>query len=223
MICKTQTNHTVWQAALFCLYFCSSFVVDGNAAAATTTTANSKPKQAATDSLHRMLWIKSLLPITICASLVFVRIPFPTVQDELHFWLSIMAAVAMAIVALWLQDQNRAAEACMYALIVLADAVYRTPENPYASILCILFAIDQWQKVMQKFCFLSLEPSNPHGTAGSNNMHVDNMDLLLSTVYMCLTIELGLVPQFNQQEDWPIYAGIGAFATFAAAWYRSTN
>ena len=119
---------------------------------------------------------------------------------QLHFWASI--GVAWGMVALKKQD------ACVFALAALADAIYRTPENPYAAILCMMLSIRQWSVVMR------LAATTSRGSAA---------DLIVTTLYLCLTIDTGLVPQFTHPEDWPIYGGAAVYVAFAAAWYKAAN
>jgi len=145
-------------------------------------------------------------PLTMGGAFVFLKIPFPTVQDEFHFWLSMLSLLMMSLLSVATKDQSRAAEACMYALVVLADAVYRTPENPYAGIVCLIFAIRQWQRALKLF----------HSSAWL----LDATEFVLTTCYASITVELGWVPQLKEPEHWPIYGAAGTYAAFAMALYK---
>ena len=131
-----------------------------------------------------------------------MKVPFYTVEDELHFWASVAVAWAMAAA--------QKGDACVFALAALADAIYRTPENPYAVILCTMLAIRQWTFVMRI-------------VAKASRGWQDAADLVVTTLYLCLTLDTGLMPQFTHPEDWPIYGGAGAYVAFAAAWYKYTQ
>ena len=120
-------------------------------------------------------------------------IPFLTIEDETHFWVS----VAGTVLAL----ASRSPDACICMLGTIADALYRSPETPYASIFVAVLAVRTWQKIR----------------AGSAANIWKHLDLFFTILYLCLTAEIGLVPQFADREDWPIYGGVGAFATFLIA------
>jgi hypothetical protein len=102
-------------------------------------------------------------------------------------------------------------DVCIFMLGTIADALYRSPETPYASIFVVVLAVRAWQKVYT-VCFAA-KPQTSAITIG-----LWHVDLLFAVAYMCLTAEVGLVPQFADREDWPIYAGVGTFVTFLAAW-----
>jgi hypothetical protein len=142
--------------------------------------------------------------VTLAAALCFVRVPFfPTPSDAVHLGVSL----AMTAYAAY-NDQN-AADVCMYALVSLSDAIYRTPETPYASIICLLLAISLWTRAITMT-----------GVAKSTNEKVDFMCAMLYTVF---TAEAAMVPQFDHPEDWPIYGGTAVYVTFAIAWLQHTS
>lgn len=145
------------------------------------------------------------LSATLAAALCFVKVPiFPTQSDEVHFW----ASLAMAAFAAFYNESDT--DVCMFALISLADAVYRTPETPYAAIICVLLAIRTWNKVM--------------AAAAAGEITVwRKIDLLSVMMYTLFTAETAMVPQFEHQEDWPIYGGTAAYVTFAVAAMRLTH
>ena len=49
------------------------------------------------------------------------------------------------------------------------------------------------------------------------------IDLLSVMMYTLFTAETAMVPQFEHQEDWPIYGGTAAYVTFAVAAMRLTH
>jgi hypothetical protein len=136
---------------------------------------------------------------TLAAALCFVKVPvFPTQSDEVHFW----ASLAMTAFAAFYNESDT--DVCMFALISLADAIYRTPETPYAAIICVLLAIQMWNRVI--------------AMAAAGDMTVwRKIDFLSVMIYTLFTAETAMVPQFEHQEDWPIYGGTAAYVTFAVA------
>jgi hypothetical protein len=140
---------------------------------------------------------------TLAAALCFVRVPlFPTQSDEVHFW----ASLAMTAYAVCYNES--ATDVCMFALISLADAIYRTPETPYAAIVCVLLGIRMWTRVMIQ----------------NNNAHAltlwQKIDFLSTMIYTVFTAESAMVPQFEHPEDWPIYGGTAVYVTFAVSFMR---
>ena len=139
---------------------------------------------------------------TLAAALCFVKVPiFPTESDEVHFW----ASLAMTAFAAFYNESDT--DVCMFALISLADAIYRTPETPYAAIICVLLAIQMWNRVI--------------AMAAAGEITVwRKIDFLSVMIYTLFTAETAMVPQFEHQEDWPIYGGTAAYVTFAVAFMR---
>jgi hypothetical protein len=143
---------------------------------------------------------------TLALALCFVKVPlFPTQSDEVHFW----ASLAMTAFAACYNES--AADVCMFALISLADAIYRTPETPYAHIICLLLAIRLWDRV---FIFI-------HAVSGVTVWQ--KMDFLSAMIYTVFTSETATVPQFEHYEDWPIYGGTAVYVTFAVAFMRHST
>ena len=135
--------------------------------------------------------------LTCCLVYAVSGIPFLTMEDEIHFWFS----VASTLLALSL----RSPDACVGMLGTIADTLYRSPETPYAAIFVSVLAVRAWQKIR-----MAASPK------GKNNV-LNHVDLLFTIIYLCLTAEIGLVPQFADKEDWPIYGGVGTFAAFLIA------
>ena len=200
-------------AALLCIYGASS--ADNN---------NSK---------QRWLTLGVCAAATIACCMVYglSGIPFLTIEDEIHFWMAIAGTLSFCAVdcGLLLLDDDADAktrgakpystkvvtpDVSIYMLGAIADALYRTPETPYAGIFVVAFAIRTWQKSIALFLFNA--PASSSSTMVL--LTLMHLDLLYSTLFMCLTTEIGFVPQFADREDWPIYAGVGGFATFLAAW-----
>jgi hypothetical protein len=74
----------------------------------------------------------------------------------------------------------------------------------------MMLSIRQWASVMRI-------------AASTSRSGVDAADLVITTLYLCITVDTGLVPQFTHPEDWPIYGGAGVYVAFAAAWYKAAN
>ena len=155
--------------------------------------------------------------IACCMVYGFSGIAFLTAEDEMHFWMAVAGAIMMGaldITMMLMSNKNSLTpDVCIYTLAIVSDALYRGPETPYASIFVVAFAIRAWHKSFVLFFY-----PKQGGTMSILHMGVAHVDLVYSVVFMCLTAEVGLVPQFYDREDWPIYAGVGAFMTFLAAW-----
>lgn len=131
--------------------------------------------------------------VTLAGALCFVKVPFfPTLDDEMHYWCSL----AMAIMAA--ARGGNAMDVSMYALASFVDAIYRTPETPYASILCFLLALRVWDRLLL-----------------SDEGWLARADLLTSVLYASFTMNAGLVPQLSHPEDWPIYASTATFLIYS--------
>ena len=137
--------------------------------------------------------------VACCLLYAVSGIAFVTVDDEIHFWLSIAGTWIMGV------SSKTNKNMCIFMLGSIADALYRSPETPYAGILAAAMGVQVWQKVHTVFF-------------DENACALQNLDCALSVIYLCCTIEIGLVPQYADAEDWPIYGGMGALATFVVAW-----
>jgi len=134
--------------------------------------------------------------LTCCLVYAVSGIPFLTIEDETHFWFSVVSTVLALCF--------RSPDACLCMLGTIANTLYRSPETPYAAIFVTALAVRAWQKI--------------RSAASTKNSSVwTSLDLLFTVTYLCLTAEIGLVPQFADREDWPIYGGVGAFAAFLIA------
>ena len=185
-----------------------------------------------------------------CMVYMVSGICFVTMEDEVHFWMSVsgtllalMFELAPIIISCsggvgcnhdWEKlKTNRmmiphTCDCCIYMLGTITDMLYRSPETPYAGIFVIFFAIRAWQRAYVLFFHLVKPSSHYYYENGADITSPSfttiimavllHMDAVYSTFYLCLTAEVGLVPQYADDEDWPIYAGVGAFITFLAAW-----
>jgi hypothetical protein len=147
-------------------------------------------------------------------------IPFATIGDESTFWASVFFGMAHALGGLFCKDsEEKVKDSCLYALATVSIALYRTPETPYAGILIAILTVKQWSKVIS-----SCRGRISHNKDDNALILVwRQLDLLATTLYLCLLVEVGLVSQFSEQEDWPVYAGIGMYISFTAAWYQSSS
>jgi len=152
--------------------------------------------------------IAALWLLLSCFIVVGQGVPFVTLADALHFWLWGVTGVVLAVGHLLQQpqqQQQKGAEACVYALGALTNIVYRSPENPYASIVCAILVVRQWQKLL-----LAMRLS-------SSSLAAAAADLVLTSLALCATAELGLAPQCRYRERWPFYAGLGLYLGFGLA------
>jgi hypothetical protein len=136
-----------------------------------------------------------------CFVHVVSGIHFLTREDEIHFWMSV-TGVALSTVRTE-PSAGRVSDICICMLCTVTDTLYRTPETPYASIFTCVMALRMWSKV-RTVCTVE----------SGAWLHVD---AVFTVLFMCLTIETGLVPQYEDREDWPIYGGVGVFITYFAA------
>ena len=169
-------------------------------------------------------WSVSAAGTLACILLYAVSgIAFLTVADEAHFWMSVMGTIliiASDIVAVQyfgteklMMQHVKGIDLCIYMLGSIADALYRGPENPYAALFVVGLAIRAWQKIFT--VFFDIKERTTTSTVVVTLLHVK---LCYNLIYLCLTIENGLVCQYEDEEDWPVYGGMGALATFLAAW-----
>ena len=157
-----------------------------------------------------------------CGLLSIIKgIPFITIEDEIHFWSSIVCGLTMGVLGLLYRNSLYAGDSCIFSLISITVAMYRTPENPYMGILCTIFAIKQWRKIFLLCRGIKINNDDMGKDKQNSNFYIADLDLILTSIYMCITAEIGLVPQFSEAEDWPIYAGVGVFVTFTVAWYKT--
>jgi hypothetical protein len=138
--------------------------------------------------------------VACCLLYAISGIAFLCRDDEVHFWLSIVGTWIMIL----LSGTKSTTNMSMFMLGSIADALYRGPETPYAGIFVVALGVQAWQKVF-RVCFEVVG-------------WMVQLDCMLTVIYLCATLELGLVPQYTDNEDWPIYGGLGALATFVVAW-----
>jgi hypothetical protein len=107
-------------AALLCLYGASGENDKVNVSFMTATTFS----------------ILSMACTFSCGLLSIIRgIPFITIEDEVHFWSSIVCGLGMGSLGFIYSNSLYASDSCLFALISITVAMYRTPENPYMGIL----------------------------------------------------------------------------------------
>jgi hypothetical protein len=158
----------------------------------------------------------SMSSILACSLLAVVHgIPFVTIGDETNFWAAVIMGIWFAVVGILNCDKSQVEDSCIFALVTLTVAMYRTPENPYAGILISITSIKLWKK-MFKVC----RASNNINVKLTYSSAYGQIDLVVTTLHLCLLVEVGLVPQFAEPEDWPVYAGIGLYVSFIVAWYQ---
>jgi hypothetical protein len=75
-------------------------------------------------------------------------------------------------------------------------------------------AIKQWQKIFE------CHNSGGGDDDGGNILLFKQLDIIFTTIHLCMIIEVGLVSQFAEIEDWPVYAAVGTYITFTVALYK---
>jgi hypothetical protein len=143
-------------------------------------------------------------------------IPFVTDADRLHFGLTCGTGAWLVACAAVTGRMGQGGEACVYALMALADAMYRSPENSYAGIVCAVLVVRQWQKALDWGASSSAVPQPPLPQRLG-----DALDLWLCTLVLCVTAELGVATQCLYAERWPFYAGAAVYIGFVIAYLRS--
>ena len=174
-------------------------------------------------AVHRQVIAFSVFSvITSLMALVLAKgIPFLTMGDEVNFWAP--ACISLLYTLLTFINQNsqkhsnnnrfgvRVNDSCIYALATIAVALYRTSETPYVAIIVSILAIKQWQKIFE---------CHSGGDDNGDILLFKQLDIIFTTIHLCMIIEVGLVPQFAEIEDWPVYAAVGTYITFIVALYK---
>ena len=220
--------------AVGCLYCATNaaVVMGRRCCSATTTTTTAT---TANDQVARRSAVAATCLLLSCVGRDALRpIPFVVSVDRLHFALTCLACGLLAACAASTGRTGQGGEACVYALMALADAVYRSPENPYAGIVCVVLIVRQWHKALEwggvMAMLMMLETttttttttSAPTTTTFSWRLLGDALDLWLGTLVLCLTAELGVATQCLYAERWPFYAGAAVYIGFAVAHLRSS-
>jgi len=158
--------------------------------------------------------------ISICTGLVLILfslidgIAFIVVQDEIYFYVSAVLCILLALFGMYLQKMFYISDACLYGLCSICTTIYRSPENPYAAAISMGLGIDAWKKI-----YKLMGASFQSAPAPSSDAWFLFLDVTICAFMLCSTLELGLVPQFDEIEDWYVYSGIGCFASFASNLY----
>ena len=132
-------------------------------------------------------------------------------------------------------------EACIYALMCIADIMYRSPENAYSAIICCILAVYQWKKLFvwydtsQSYYHCDNQPSYSKDPTKENKnslkrkidkeqnktqqpkLTLDTFDLLITNITLFVSAEIGVAPQCQYPEQWPLFSGIALFISFAIA------
>jgi hypothetical protein len=145
----------------------------------------------------------ALMSIVVCLCL---PVPFITQDDRAHFLLTACMGLVYAALS-WIRPPPKspgyAVQCCLHALDTVICCLYRSPETPYAPILCSIFVTLLWTKV-----FLHCQPQVSR---------VRCVELNLGVVHVALLAQAGLCPQFVLEEHWPVYAVVGLYISYAVA------
>lgn len=191
--------------------------------------------------------MNALSSIVVCAA-VFAesKIHFHTTGDELVFWNGIWSGGFYSVIILFSlffpdvyeQPNNKGPQSksiiqilrrsfeidsCVYALEIISIALYRTPENPYTSILSFYSAVRLWEKV-----FILCHGRNQVTFLSQNGafhlswlVHILRyIDLFLNLLNFNLICEVGMKPQYVSQEVWIFYFMLLVFITYCLVKYQ---
>ena len=141
---------------------------------------------------------------TVACCLLYATsgIAFVTAEDQAHFWMSVVGTcfvvVADMIATFYygkeklLMQHVKGIDLCIYMLGSIADALYRSPETPYATIFVTALAIRAWQKIYTLFFDVA--------TTSGGVLWILHIKLLYNLMYLSLTAECGLVSQYTDRE-----------------------
>ena len=162
--------------------------------------------------------LTALALVSACALLVLVHgAPFVTDADGRFFWAECAFAVFLAVRARATANEAQGGEACAHALAAMACAVYRTPENAYAGLLCAVLLVRLWGKL------LAWPPPAPAAQARTAQafFFFEAADILGSTALTAWGARIGVAPQFAPASArFPFFAGVALFISFVFALQR---
>jgi hypothetical protein len=138
-----------------------------------------------------------------CLLYALSGIAFVTAEDQAHFWMSVVGTIlvvgADAIATFYFSKEKmlmqhvKGIDLCIYMLGSIADALYRSPETPYATIFVTALAIRAWQKIYT--LFFDVTTCQNIGV-----LWILHLKLLYNLMYLSLTAECGLVSQYTERE-----------------------
>ena len=230
----TMSYCTMVVQAMACLYFATMIA---------TSEQQQEGARGAVLAAGAALWtVASLLAVYACHG-----IPFLTDSDRAHFGVTVGIAACLGVVTFFgTHRPEQGAEACVYALMAMSNAVYRSAENPYAGIVCAVLLVRQWQKAFRfaeeghssyEYYYYYYEEKEENDDKKKSSLTIKGgettsttirrappgwlalMDLTLTSIALCFSAAVGLAPQCAP-ERWPFYCGIAIYMTFAAAYQR---
>ena len=168
-----------------------------------------------TSLFHRyipyMILVNSLSSILVAAA-IFLRdkIHFHTLEDGMVFWIGIVSGLLYGLFVPLLRKTDTITkqwknsfqiDCCMYALESIATALYRTPENPYASILIFFMACRLWEKsfILCHGKYFTKSVEYPY------YYYLRYMDITLGIINFNFICENGMKQQYIFQDVWVFY------------------
>jgi hypothetical protein len=106
-------------------------------------------------------------------------------------------------------------DGCLYALQTISIALYRTPENPYTSILVFYMACRIWEKL-----FISCHGLGRDLLVLKRRKYIAYVDIVISLINFELQCEFGMKEQFIFAEVWPLYFTLLIFVSYCIVKYR---
>jgi hypothetical protein len=196
----------------------------------------------ATPAASSEVWVfpcNCLLSVVACLVLYLKgEVQFHTLEDEVFFWISGAYALGALL--------RRRDEAYLFALSMMAAALYRTHETPYAPILGYVLGYRAWMLLLQetkpsvKSPYSSYAPTNTTTTtnrlsvggkgaivmAGAdpqNALGLAFTELVLLLVYTSLFCEIAIKPLLMQGGMWTLQMVFHTFVTYSLAKYRELS
>jgi hypothetical protein len=141
------------------------------------------------------------LSLTISNALVTLvhGVPFLLVEDAAFFWCQTLFAAALAAVAMAFRAPDDGADACVHALSATACVVYRSTENAYSGLVCVVLLVRAWTRLLQV--------TPPHA-----------LDCALAWGLVLWQARIGVAPQLGApRERWPFFAGLALYISLVFA------
>jgi hypothetical protein len=182
-----------------------------------------------------------LLSVVACLVLYLKgEVQFHTLEDEVFFWISGAYALGALL--------RRRDEAYLFALSMMAAALYRTHETPYAPILGYVLGYRAWMLLLQEtkpnikgpYSSYAYNPTAMNKlsvggkgavvvTAGAvaadpqNAFGLSFTELVLMLVYTSLFCEIAIKPLLMQGGMWTLQMVFHMFVTYSLAKYRELS
>jgi hypothetical protein len=178
--------------------------------------------------IHHVILLNALSSIVVAGAIVLRdKIHFHTLEDGIVFWIGIFSGLLYGLFVPVLRKTDTITkqwkksfqiDCCMYALESIATALYRTPENPYASILIFFMACRLWEK-----SFLLCRGKNYAKTIEYPlyyYYYLRYMDITLGIINFNFICEFGMKQQYIFQDVWVFYFTAIIFLAYCLVKYQ---